>query len=99
MKTKYLAAILIGIAALGLQQARASDCLPSIGDTCTSTLSTPNSNLHGTTGPYGTVTIHLVGQTATITFTAAAGYFFVDGGAAAVNVNSTNFSHSATATE
>src|SRR5882762_7394926 len=30
----------------------------------------------GNPGPYGTVDVSLTGQTATITFTAAAGYFF-----------------------
>jgi hypothetical protein len=43
-------------------------------------------------GPYGTVNVTLSGQTATITFTADAGFGFVDGSSAAVDVNSTDFS-------
>jgi hypothetical protein len=98
-KMKYLAVILIGVAGLGLQQAQASDCFPTIGNDCTSTLNKANGQLGGGTGNFGTVEVTLSGQTATILFTAGAGYAFVDGGAAAINVNSTNFSHSATATE
>jgi hypothetical protein len=79
-KIKYIAAILIGIAGLGLQQARAdfvSQLTASNGE--------PN-------GDYGTVTVSNLTvngsgqQVATITFTsnAAGGFYFVDGGAAAV---------------
>jgi VPDSG-CTERM motif len=42
-------------------------------------------------GPYGTVDVSLTGQTATITFTAAAGFSFGDGNVADVNVNSSSF--------
>jgi len=78
-KIKYLAAILIGIAGLGLQQARAD---------FVSTLTASNGE---GTGNYGTVTVsnfNAVTQTATITFNAntAGGFYFVDGGAAAVNL-------------
>jgi hypothetical protein len=89
-KLKYIAAVLIGIAGLGLQQAKA--------DTFTSTLN--QSNGQGT-GNYGLVTVVLdaATQTATITFTAANGFSFVDGSSAGVNVNSSSFTHSLTATE
>jgi hypothetical protein len=50
-------------------------------------------------GPYGTVDVSLTGQTATITFTADAGFFFVDGSSAAVNLSTSSFTHSAVATE
>jgi hypothetical protein len=42
-------------------------------------------------GPYGTVTVSLSGDTATITFKAASGFEFVDGSSGAVEVNSTDF--------
>ena len=45
----------------------------------------------GNPGPYGTVDVSLSGQTATITFTAAAGYFFGDGSSAAVELNTDSF--------
>jgi hypothetical protein len=88
MKIKYIAAVLIGIAGLGLQQAKAVTIVPTFPSTL---------NVSGFTGsgagPFGTVDVSLAGQTATITFTAntAGGYFFGDGGAAAVDVNSTSF--------
>ena len=86
-KIKYLAAIAIGIAGLGLQQARAD---------FVSTLNMSNGQGAGT---YGTVTVSNFNagtQTATITFNAntAAGFYFIDGGAAAVNLTG----NSATAT-
>jgi protein with PEP-CTERM/exosortase system signal len=80
-KLKYLAAILIGIAGLGLQQATADDITPFV-----SILT--SSNGEGA-GNYGTVTVDsLVGQTATITFQAntAGGFFFVDGNIVDVNL-------------
>jgi hypothetical protein len=50
------------------------------------------SNLPGLpTGNFGTVDVSLSGQTATITFTAAAGYFFGDGSSAAVELNTDSF--------
>ena len=56
----------------------------------TSTLNV--SNLPGqATGNFGTVDVSLSGQTATITFTAGAGFFFGDGSSAAVNLNTSSF--------
>jgi VPDSG-CTERM motif len=53
------------------------------------------SNLPGqSTGTFGTVDVSLSGQTATITFTAAAGYFFGDGSSAAVELNTDSFTES-----
>jgi len=50
------------------------------------------SNLPGQeTGNFGTVTVSLSGQTATITFTAGTGFFFGDGSSAAVNLNTDSF--------
>jgi VPDSG-CTERM motif len=42
-------------------------------------------------GNFGTVDVSLSGQTATITFTAASGFFFGDGSSAAVNLNTDSF--------
>jgi len=83
-KLKYIAAVLIGIAGLGLQQAKA--------DTFDSVLNFGNSAISGFPAPYGTVHIDLVGQTATITFTASNGYLFGDGSSVGVNVNASMFS-------
>jgi hypothetical protein len=88
-KIKYIAPVLIAIACLGLQQAKA---------VTTYTLSAGNSALTnaGFTGPYGTATVTLVNSTtATVTFTAATQtiggttyqYMFGDGSSVAVNVN------------
>jgi len=86
-KLKYIAPILIAVACLGLQHAKA--------DTVTYSLTTANTGTLGS-GPYGTVLVNLTSPTtATITFTAAAGYLFVDGGAVAVNVNATSWTVSA----
>ena len=49
------------------------------------------SNLGGQPGPFGTVNVSLSGQTATITFTAAGVYSFVDGSSAAVELNTSSF--------
>src|SRR6266403_5950651 len=59
----------------------------------TSTLDVGNSDLtgNGFPPPYGTVTVTLAGQVATVTFNAAAGYEFGDGKAVDVQVNSTDF--------
>jgi VPDSG-CTERM motif len=82
-KLKYLLVVLTGIAGLGLQHAKA--------DTFSYTLTTGNSPSLGA-GPFGTVQVNLTSSTtATITFTAAAGYLFVDGGAVGVNVNATTW--------
>jgi hypothetical protein len=82
-KLKYIAPILIAVACLGFQQAKADSNLY--------TLSTSNSPGTLGSGPYGTVLVNESGNTAIITFTAAPGYLFVDGGSVAVNVNSTSF--------
>jgi hypothetical protein len=51
------------------------------------TLGTSNSPGTLGTGPFGNVNVNLTNSTtATITFTAASGYLFVDGGSVAVNV-------------
>lgn len=87
-KIKYIAAVMIGIAGLGLQQAKATrttEPLTPADPTSTFTVS----NGEGT-GTYGTLTwsVDTVAQTATFTFTAntAAGYFLVDGNIANVNL-------------
>jgi hypothetical protein len=77
-KLKYIAVVLIGIAGLGLQQVKACESTLNVG---------PND----TPGNFGTVTWNLVGQTATFTFTAASGYFFVDSKIADLEINSTSF--------
>jgi hypothetical protein len=81
-KIKYIAAVLIAIAGLGLQQAKAIT---------TYSLSAGNSAISGYPAPYGSASVSLVGNTATITFTAANTaafqYMFGDGGSVAVNVN------------
>jgi hypothetical protein len=79
-KLKYIAPILIAVACLGLQHAKA--------DTVDYTLVTSNSPGTLGTGPFGTAHVDLTSSTtATITFTAASGYLFVNGGAVGVNVN------------
>jgi hypothetical protein len=82
-KIKYIAAVLICIAGLGLQQAKA--------DLFTSIL---NIGPNDSTGiNYGTVTVSLTGQTATITFQSntALDYHFIDSNIASVNVNASTF--------
>jgi len=79
-KLKYIAPILIAVACLGFQQAKA--------DQVNYTLTNANDSGLGA-GPFGTVNVNLTAPNiATITFTAASGYLFVDGGSVAVNVNS-----------
>lgn len=53
------------------------------------TLTSPNSDLTGYPGPYGTVDVQLSGNTATITFTSLNGFLFGDGSSVGVNVNGT----------
>jgi len=80
-KLKYIAPILIAVACLGLQQAKA--------DTITYNLTVANTSTLGA-GPFGSVLVDRTSTTtATITFTAASGYLFVDGSAVDVNVNGT----------
>jgi hypothetical protein len=82
-KLKYIAPILIAVACLGLQHAKA--------DTVDYTLVTANDSGLGV-GPFGTAHVDRTSSTtATITFTAASGYLFVDGGSVAVNVNATTW--------
>ena len=82
-KLKYIAPILIAVACLGLQQAKA--------DTIDYTLVTSNSPGTLGAGPFGTVHVDLTAGVATITFTAQSGYLFVDGGSVAVNVNASSW--------
>ena len=81
-KLKYIPPVLIAIACLGLQQANAIT---------TYSLSAGNSAISGYPAPYGSASVSLVGNTATITFTAANTasyqYLFGNGGSVAVNVN------------
>jgi hypothetical protein len=80
-KIKYLAAVAIAMAGFGLQQAKADF------------VSTLNVGPNGTSGNFGTVTVSLVGQTATITFQANTSndFHFIDHNAAAVQVNASSF--------
>jgi len=82
-KLKYIAPILIAVACLGFQQAKAD----------TYTLTTSNSPGTLGAGPFGTVIVSLnaAGTQATITFNAASNYLFVDGGSVAVNVNASSW--------
>jgi len=82
-KLKYIAPILIAVACLGFQQAKA--------DFVDYTLTTSNSPGTLGTGPFGTVHVDLTAGVATITFLAAPGYLFVDGGSVAVNVNASSW--------
>jgi hypothetical protein len=86
-KIKYIAAVLMAIAGLGLQQAKA--------DTCTFTLGIGNPAIAGYPGPYATVQIVQVGNTATVTFTSLTNsgniYLMGDGGSVALNVNASTF--------
>jgi hypothetical protein len=81
-KLKYIAPVLIAIACFGLQQAKAIT---------TYSLSAGNAAISGFPAPYGSASVSLSGNTATITFTAANTaafqYLFGDGGSVAVNVN------------
>jgi VPDSG-CTERM motif len=82
-KLKYIAPILIAVACLTFQQAKA--------DIVNYKLTTGNISGLGT-GPFGNVNVNLTSNTtATITFTAASGYLFVDGGAVAINVSSNSW--------
>ena len=82
MKIKYIAPVLIAIACFGLQQAKAVTVY---------TLTVGNSAISGYPPPYGSVSVTLVGSTATITFTAANTaafqYLFGNGSSVDVNVN------------
>ena len=85
-KLKYLAAVLIGIAGLALQQTKA-ETVANIS------LGAPNSAIAGFPSPYATANITLAanGLSATVIFTSAQNatntYLMGDGGSAALNVN------------
>ncbi|HEU5411488.1 MAG TPA: PEP-CTERM sorting domain-containing protein [Candidatus Acidoferrales bacterium] len=81
-----------GIASIALLLVFA--CAPRANaDTVTYTLSVGNSALSGVSGPFGTVTVDLTSSTtATVTFTADAGFLFTDSSIADVNVNASSFS-------
>ena len=86
-KIKYIAAVLIAIAGLGLQQAKADFIFQ---------LTVPNSGLSGFPGPYATVDVHLTDPThATISFTSLTNgtniYLFGAVNAVDVNVNATTW--------
>ena len=88
-KIKYIAAVLIALVGLGLQQAKA--------DVFTSSLNVGNTAISGFASPYGTVTITTNGTNqATVTFTSnsAAGniYLFGDGHSVDLNVSVSTFS-------
>jgi hypothetical protein len=84
-KIKYIAALLIAVACVGLQQAKA--------DLVTYTLTQGNTAISGYTAPYAHVVVDLnaVTNTATITFTSLTNsgniYLFGGGSSVAVNVN------------
>ena len=78
---KYIVLVGVACAAFAAQPAKAD---------FVSTLNV--SNLAGlSTGNFGTVDVSLSGQTATITFTAASGFFFGDGSSAVVELNTDSF--------
>jgi hypothetical protein len=87
-KIRYIATLLIALASVGLQQAKA--------DTFSFNLGVGNSAISGYPGPYVSVTVNRTNSThATITFTSltAAGniYLMGDGSSVAVNVNATSW--------
>ena len=87
-KIKYIVPVLIAMAGLGLQQAKA--------DTFSFNLGVGNPAISGYPGPYVSVTVNRTNSThATITFTSltAAGniYLMGDGSSVAVNVNATSW--------
>ena len=87
-KIRYIAALLIAVASVGLQQAKA--------DTFSFNLGVGNPAISGYPGPYVSVTVNRTNSThATITFTSltAAGniYLMGDGSSVAVNVSATSW--------
>ncbi len=87
-KIKYIAALLIAVACVGLQQAKA--------DLVTYYISQGNPAISGYTGPYGTVAVNRTNSThATITFTSLTAngniYLFGGGSSVGVNVNATSW--------
>jgi hypothetical protein len=86
MRTRLLG---LGAAAVALSIGLIAS--PAMADIITYTLNTPNSGIPGP-APYGTVEVDRTSSTtAVITFTSntAGGYYFTDGGSAAVNSNGT----------
>jgi hypothetical protein len=91
-KLKYMAAVLIGIAGLGLHQAQATAINPPF----LSDLGVGNDGIDSFTGPYGHMSITLSGQTATVTLTSntVAGNTYLFGGnnhSFGVEVNASSF--------
>jgi hypothetical protein len=91
-KLKYMAAVLIGIAGLGLHQAQATAINPPF----LSDLGVGNDGIESYTGPYGHMSITLSGQTATVTLTSntVAGNTYLFGGNShsfGVEVNASSF--------
>ena len=87
-KIRYIAALLIAVGSVGLQQAKA--------DTFSFNLGVGNPAISGYPGPYVSMTVNRTNSThATITFTSltAAGnvYLMGDGSSVAVNVNATSW--------
>ena len=87
-KIKYMAALLIAVACVGLQQAKA--------DLVTYYLSQGNPAISGYTGSYATATVNRTDSThATITFTSLTTggniYLMGDGASVAVNVNAASW--------
>jgi hypothetical protein len=87
-KIKYIVSIVIAIAGLGLQQAKA--------DTVSFDLGTGNAAIAGFPGPYAHVVVDRTSTTtATITFTSLTNsgniYLMGDGGTVGVNVNATSW--------
>ena len=87
-KIKYIAALLIAVACVGLQQAKA--------DSITFNLTVPNAGISPYPEPYVSVTVNRTSSTtATVTFTsltaAGNGYLMGDGASVAVNVNATSW--------
>ena len=83
-KLKYIAPILVAVACLGLQQAKA--------DMFSFDLTTGNPAISGFPGPYASVSINLTSSTvADITFTAYSGYLLGGNGSMNVNVNAVSW--------
>ncbi len=87
-KIRYIPALLIAVACVGLQQAKA--------DSISFNLSVGNSAISGHTGSYASVTVNRMSvTTATITFTSLTNsgniYLMGDGSSVAVNVNASSW--------
>jgi hypothetical protein len=87
-KIKYIAALIIAVACIGLQQGKA--------DSVTYYLTQGNPGISGYTGPYATVAVNRTDSTnATITFTSLTAngkaYLFGAASSVAINVNATSW--------